>query len=316
MPVAREPADPVGWVRSAAARLDAIPRPGGGRTLERLQELAALGSGDLSRARIAEGHLDALAILAELGRRDLVAGGAVLAVWAAQPDRMTVTDHPDGWRLEGCKDWCSGGHEIDVALVTATGAEGARIFAVPVDDAVCEVPQSWEARGMAATASVTIDVDVVVPEAAAIGGPDAYVRRPGFGHGGVGVAAVWFGGACTLLDLVRAAALRDAGTRASWGRARADLENARARLEVAAAAIDASPLDRDLARDLAAGTRLGVAEAARRVVALATDLLTTEAVGHGGPVHRWIDDLVVYLTQLPRERVGATYATAPGTPRW
>ena len=49
-----------------AGRLD-LPRPGGGRTRERWAALADLAGEDLCVARLAEGHADALAILAELG---------------------------------------------------------------------------------------------------------------------------------------------------------------------------------------------------------------------------------------------------------
>ena len=58
----------------AAAFADAVesgrlnlPLPGGGRTRERWAGLADLAGEDLSLARLAEGHADALAILAELG---------------------------------------------------------------------------------------------------------------------------------------------------------------------------------------------------------------------------------------------------------
>ena len=44
-----------------------LPLPGGGRTRERWAVLAQLAEEDLSLARLAEGHTDALAILAELG---------------------------------------------------------------------------------------------------------------------------------------------------------------------------------------------------------------------------------------------------------
>ena len=48
-----------------SGRLD-LPLPGGGRTRQRWAVLAELAEEDLSLARLAEGHADALAILAEL----------------------------------------------------------------------------------------------------------------------------------------------------------------------------------------------------------------------------------------------------------
>ena len=53
-----------------------LPRPGGGRTRERWAALADLAEEDLSLARLAEGHADALAILAELGAAELGAAAA------------------------------------------------------------------------------------------------------------------------------------------------------------------------------------------------------------------------------------------------
>ena len=63
-----------------SGRLD-LPLPGGGRTRERWALLADLAGEDLSLARLAEGHADALAILSELGAsarqkaRDCALGG-------------------------------------------------------------------------------------------------------------------------------------------------------------------------------------------------------------------------------------------------
>jgi hypothetical protein len=45
-----------------------LPTPGHGHTPTRWAALAALGRRDLTLARLAEGHVDTLAILAEAGR--------------------------------------------------------------------------------------------------------------------------------------------------------------------------------------------------------------------------------------------------------
>jgi hypothetical protein len=50
-----------------SGRLD-LPLPGSGYTRQRWAGLADLAEEDLSQARLAEGHTDAVAILAELGR--------------------------------------------------------------------------------------------------------------------------------------------------------------------------------------------------------------------------------------------------------
>src|SRR6202044_701038 len=66
-----------------------LPLPGGGRTRERWAALADLAEEDLSLARLAEGHPDRPAILAELGAPELGAAWPPAVsrwgVWAAQP---------------------------------------------------------------------------------------------------------------------------------------------------------------------------------------------------------------------------------------
>ncbi len=92
-----------------SGRLD-LPLPGSGRTRERWAALADLAEEDLSLARLAEGHTDAVAILAELGARPS-ATGRRWGVWAAQPPGFgliaTRTGH--GWRLDGTKQYCCRG---------------------------------------------------------------------------------------------------------------------------------------------------------------------------------------------------------------
>lgn len=46
-----------------------LPVPGGGSTSERLHRLARIATCDVSLARLAEAHTDAVAILVEAGRR-------------------------------------------------------------------------------------------------------------------------------------------------------------------------------------------------------------------------------------------------------
>ena len=83
-----------------------LPRPGGGRTRERWAVLADLAEEDLSLARLAEGHADALAILAELGVLAAPPAGSRWGVWAAQPPgpRLMAIRTDGGWRpADGCR---------------------------------------------------------------------------------------------------------------------------------------------------------------------------------------------------------------------
>jgi SAM-dependent methyltransferase len=192
-----------------SGRLD-LPMPGSGRTWERWTILADLAGEDLSLARLSEGHTDALAILAELGA-DPPPAGSRLGVWAAQPPgpRLTASRTRGGWRLDGIKPYCSGARSCTHALVTAVAPDGNRIFAISAS-ALVPVAGSWPAVGMAG--SDTLDVTFTDIPGEPVGGPGSYTGRPGFAHGGSGVAACWYGGARGVgQTLLTAAAKRDVG---------------------------------------------------------------------------------------------------------
>jgi hypothetical protein len=264
-----------------------LPLPGGGATWERWEAFARLAGEDLSLARLAEGHFDALAILAELGGPDPQRGD-LWAVWAAKPPTLTADDD----RVHGVKPYCSGAHVCTRALVTA----GDLLFAVEPGELV---EGTWPATGMAASDSLDVRFDGV--PGTRVGDPGAYTGRPGFHHGGIGVAAVWYGGARAvarpLLDT------RDPHALAHLGAVEVALTSARTVLERAADEIDADPLDRE-----------GRAEArALRVRALVADIAaevlerTGRAMGAGPLSHdeahgRRVADLTVYLRQHHAER--------------
>ncbi|MEU3184019.1 acyl-CoA dehydrogenase family protein [Streptomyces sp. NPDC006923] len=295
--------------RSVAARFTAwaddeapkVPLPGAGRTRERFHALSRLGREDLSLARLGEGHLDATAILHELnGPRP--EPGERWGVWAAQPPGpgLTAERDGDGWRLGGVKPYCSGAHVCTHALVTADTPEGRRLFAVRLaEPGVRPVPGTWQAVGMAG--SDTPDVTFSAVPAEPVGGAGDYLDRPGFQHGGVGVAACWLGGAHAVADaLVVSARERVPGDRVAAHLGAVDmlLSTAETVLERAAADIDADPLD-------ALG---GAGVRGLRVRAL-VEKVCTEVLGHvgralgAGPLchdarhARAVADLTVYIRQ-------------------
>jgi alkylation response protein AidB-like acyl-CoA dehydrogenase len=155
-----------------------LPLPGGGRTRKRWAVLAQLGEEDLCLARLAEGHADALAILAELGAVTTPPPGSRWGVWAAQPPGpgLTASKTAGGWRLDGTKQYCSGARSVTDALVTATAPDGSRLFAVSTRD-LSLVPGTWPATGMAA--SDTLNVDFTDIPAEPVGSPGC--RAPGAG---------------------------------------------------------------------------------------------------------------------------------------
>ncbi|GLY98742.1 acyl-CoA dehydrogenase [Actinoplanes sp. NBRC 103695] len=277
-----------------------LPLPGHGRTAERLRGLTELGRRDPVVARLAEGHLDAVAISAELGA-DQPGGGERWGVWAAVPSSVRAEHGPAGWRLTGDRPWCSGAAWCTHALVTAAAPGGIRLFAVanevphaaPLDD-------TWPAVGMAASDSRTIRFTDA--PAQPVGGPGDYVGRPGFWHGGIGVAACWYGGALGVADTLRAAAGRkDLGPHAfaHLGAVDVALGAAGAVLAEAAAAIDAEP---------EAGAHRLALRVRATAEATATEVLDRvgRALGAGplcrDAAHaRRVADLTVYLRQSHAE---------------
>jgi alkylation response protein AidB-like acyl-CoA dehydrogenase len=311
-----EPGPRVGWLRAHLHSLGRIPTPGAGLTVQRLRALAELGAADAALARLAEGHLDALAILDELGGDD-GEPGALRAVWAARPELLEARADGDGWRLVGSKPWCSGAAAIDRALVTATDPDGAvRLFDIAVG--ALRFADDWHPTGMRASDSRTACVDVRVGADAQVGPPGGYVGRAGFWHGGVGVAACWHGIARRLTqDLAEHAARRDDPyASAAAGRAIASLAASGALLASAGRQIDESPDDVAAARRRAHVVRVAVEQSAR-------DILQTSVVAQGASAlsfqarhGRAVSDLTVYLGQLHHGHDAAAVQLHPADDWW
>lgn len=225
----------------------ALPQPGDGDTVRRWATLTGWGRWDLPLARLAEGHVDAVAILRELGGRPHP--DARYGVWAARPGGVgaRLVGDPGARRLTGTVRFCSGSRDLDRALVVATeGAEGRTTLLVDValDRSTIRVDDhSWAALGMRAseTFDVTFD-DLPVSDGDLVGPPGSYLDRPGFWWGGGGVAAVWLGGAAGVLDdVLDGLGKVDEHRLAHIGALHADLQAVDALLVRTAEAIDADP---------------------------------------------------------------------------
>ncbi len=289
------------WLESG--RLE-LPLPASGRTAERWQRLAELAAENIVAARVAEAHVDAVAILHELGGKP-PEPGQLWSVWAAEaPDAvLTATDIRGAYLLNGTKVWCPGAGFCTHALVTARRDDGTPgLFAVTVTDpTVKALPSTWWNAGMAG--SDTRPVQFTNTHAVAVGDPGDYLIRPGFWHGAIGVAACWLGGARRVADpLYRCAASQsaDAYSLAHLGAVDAALAAGDA---AAAAQVDADPFDR-------AGTAQLLARRVRTVVEHAVDEAITRtgrALGPGplcqdGRHAQRVADLSIYIRQSHAER--------------
>jgi alkylation response protein AidB-like acyl-CoA dehydrogenase len=280
-----------------------LPVPGGGETWRRFEVLASCAAEDLSFGRLVEGHVDALAILAEahvqpLGQ-DLSYG-----VWAARSDTSKMVAEPDnqGWRLSGTKEFCSGSQMLDRALVTAETPQGYQLFDIaPNDDAVTVHPHSWAAVGMADSKSDTLTFDhLYVPPDRVVGSPGFYTERPGFWFGAVGVAACWYGGAVGLVNHLLDGLKPEPSEHvlSDLGLAVARVAAMRDVLQNAATEIDSNPFDNaENGQMRALVTRQTVHDAALDVLALVASAGGARPLCHEGDQARRAADLFVYLSQ-------------------
>lgn len=295
-----------------------LPLPGSGHTLERWQLLAAVASVDLSLLKLYEGHADAVAIVHEL----LQLGIPPLSTWgvwcAESPHAQLVASEinnvgPDtmqkaGFRqpviLHGSKAWCSGASQLSHALVSTANAQGERqLVAVALQDNHLSMDASdWAAVGMRHTA--TSDVSFNGAIGYKVGAINAYIERPGFWHGGAGVAACWYGAATTLGDLTARQCAQSATlnphTAAHLGAIDVALCSAAAVLRTTADYIDRHP--RELAQAQCLRARLAVEHAVEQVLDHAGKALGAAAFCKNEIFARMHADLTVFIRQSHAER--------------
>ncbi|MBT9605151.1 MAG: acyl-CoA dehydrogenase [Microbacterium sp.] len=284
--------------------------------------LASVAARDVAAARVLEPHLDALGILDEAAAAGIaldVDRDGAWGVFAAEGPgaRLEARQDAGTWRLHGTKPWCSLAAHLTHALVTAwVDDERRQLFTLDLrDPAVTARSGPWHARGLERVVSAPIDVDGAV--AVPVGEPGWYLRRPGFAHGGVGVAACWWGGAVPLRSALARAARDDRAdqlSRVHLGRVDIALWAARAVLVETATVFDTGS-------SASAGLR---AARARTVVADAVETALTEAAHALGPLPlvadeahaRRVADLQVYVRQHHAERdlakIGGDVATGVG----
>lgn len=286
-----------------------VPLPGRGETIHRLRALEEFCHRDIAVGRLVEAHLDADAILVELaGER--VGPDEFWGVWAAEPPEPQVIAHEvsaqtqgSRWELTGVKPWCSGVVACTHALVTARDGDRRRLFAVDLrQPGVRGERGGWAATGMRATETGTARFDRATSRP--IGEPGEYLTRPGFWHGGIGVAACWLGGARKVAGPLLTATDKhnDKLTLMHVGAVDALLAGGAAMLEHAAAQIDAAPHDVELATRLAHQVRWSIEQ-----IATATIDRVNRALGPGPLVHerehaQAVADLAVYIRQSHADR--------------
>jgi hypothetical protein len=226
--------------------VEQLPLPGAGKTAERHSHLMQIGREDLSLAKLAEAHWDAVSILAEAGRP--CAPGALYAVWASEiPGKaLQLVKTDSGYQINGSKMFCSGTGMVDRALVTVSIPESRLVdIDLRANSESIEVDLSaWttEAFRLTRTGAVTFR-GAEVTERDFVGDPGWYLSRPGFWHGACGPAACWAGGVAGLVDFARKSKRDDAHTLAHLGAMVANAWMMEACLDLAGREIDEEPLN-------------------------------------------------------------------------
>jgi len=259
-------------------------------------------------ARLAEGHCDAVAILAEGGR--LPVGGMLYGVWAARSGGSAprLRRAPGGLVMTGTARFCSGSTSLDRALVVAdqpgdaTGGPLLVEVALP-NGGVRPRPETWQTVAMdsADTQDVEFD-DVAVAPADVVGDPGWYTGRPGFAIGGGGVSAVWWGGAVGVVDRVMSHLpdAPDAHQLAHLGELYALLQAADALLGRTATVIDDAPCADH--RLTVAAVRSAVEHCAREVIDRAPRMVGPAPLSRDADLARAVADLQLYVRQHHGER--------------
>jgi hypothetical protein len=281
-----------------------------------------LGRTDIPLARLAEGHIDALRILRQAGTAPVP--GSLYGVWASRSrgGGLTATTEMDRFMLSGTVPFASGAGMLDRALVTAViqpptqeaGAPAQQVLIdVDVHDWIAD-PDSWQTSAMAASRSFTISIrDRAAPVYNQIGPAGYYLARRGFFPGGIGVAAVWVGGAARVSDLLTEFLSGSPGdpdqlTRVRLGRIRLELSTAGALLARAGqllmdgVASDRSGWPTDRLRELATEVRAGIGAAVRRLLDNARDLAGPAGSAQHPGLADAIADLDLYVRQQHADR--------------
>lgn len=315
-----------GLARLVHQGLDEVPLPGQGSTLLRWQLLSRVAEHDLSLAKLVEGHLDALAVQAEVAPGALPPPGATWGMWASEaPGGRTSFEALGGDEvcLNGRKAWCSGAARLSHGLLTAwsAGGTGPQLVRVALSQPGVRVSNAaWQAVGMAASASGDITFHDAVGHR--VGEEGAYLQRPGFWQGGAGIAACWHGGALALANTLRQTLAeappeqRSAFRLAALGRVDVALQSTAALLREAARWIDQHPTQD--ASALALRARLCAERSATLVLDEVGRALGATPFCRDRRFARMAADLPVYLRQSHAERdlaaLGERAVAPQGTP--
>ena len=181
-----------------------------------LQLLKNIGASNLSVGRIYEGHLNALQLIhlfatpqQKCNWYNLIKNkNKLFGVWNTEADEgVEMHEIPGGYKLKGCKTYCSGAHWIERPIITgkiiSTKRNGWQMCVIPVEKVlpIKEDSSFWDPTGMKASASFKMDfTGIEIGEDDLLGEVNCYYKEPYFNGGAIRFAAVQLGGALAIME--------------------------------------------------------------------------------------------------------------------
>ena len=302
-------------LRSAGWLVACLPRDHGGKgwgsepsgTIAAFEALRALGRANLSVARLFEGHMNGVKLIAlyadEPARAkayQAMRDGALMGVWGADAPGQAVAVSDAG--LTGAKRFASGLGLVTHALITVADKDGVQLALVEVTDAARSEPSSWRMSGMRATRSGLYNLEGVdCDDVAWVSQPGEYFTEPFFEGGIWRYCAAHLGAAEALFAVFRDTLVAqgrqdDPHQRDRLARTAMALETMRLWLERAAAEIEAHGAPPHKAA-LALFARDVTERQCRTLIAEVEAGLGMAAHAEGTPVERIRRDLALFLCQ-------------------
>jgi alkylation response protein AidB-like acyl-CoA dehydrogenase len=301
--------------RYAGLAMAPFPKEFGGADLcepNRYQDLCSilrlLGSAELSIARLFEGHVNAVSLVARYGSlgqmrafSERIAMGGLSAVWGA--DDAKGLHVIDGRELQGRKILASGAGFVTDPVVTAK-TNDSHVMCLLTLTADEKVDLSgWNAQGMRSTATGAVDLSgTVVTAGNMIGAAGDFMRQPYFSGGAWRFCAAHVGATERLVNLFRAHLVARSRGEDPYQLQRlaqciASAKTARYWVEEAARRLSLEEIDADHVVAFANLTRMVTERSALDVMETVQRGVGLTAFIRPHPIERISRDLATYLRQ-------------------
>lgn len=184
----------------------------GDRQSELCKVLCLLGAGDLSVARLVEGHINAVSLVVRYGTAEQIASlassvadGKLSGVWGADDAAGLKIHSADGRpQLAGRKILASGAGTVTRPIVTAASDDGQVMCLLDLGDRHEVDLSGWNAQGMRSTATGAIDLTgIPIGADEILGSPGDFMRQPHFSGGAWRFCAAHLGAMEKLVELFR-----------------------------------------------------------------------------------------------------------------